>query len=437
MPHRPWRSPRKARRRPAFRALSPGLPSTRLQDVIIKLASGHYPISEVLFFRAATALPLLLVIVHFDGGLRQLVGAGLLRMLARGGLMITGFTCYYLGLAVLPLASATAMFFTAPLFITILSALLLGEAVAPRRWLAVIAGFIGVALMVRPGSGLFTIASLLPLVAASTYALSQMLSRTMPQDVRATAMSFHGNLAFLVASSLAALAFGDGRYAGEGHASFAFLFRGWVMPDARDAALLMALGPIGAAGLILVAGAYRRTSASIVAPFEYSAILWGILWGIVVFGQMPGASGFAGMALIAAGGLSIIYFEWRAKEPIAWRRAGFRRYRRQVARLEEAAPRPCPRRACPRCAQAHQQAAPRPRPVRCPARFGAGQGYRLHPRRHRGVFAAGRGDQVGGGRLSGGRGDDHPLAGGAAACCSPWCISMSASAPSSAATGTG
>ncbi len=323
-------------------SLVAGLAVYSLQDVIIKLASGHYPISQVLFFRAATALPLLIVIVHFDGGLRQLVGAGFWRMLARGGLMITGFTCYYLGLAVLPLASATAMFFTAPLFITLLSALLLGEAVAPRRWLAVIAGFIGVALMVRPGSGLFTIASVLPLVAACTYALSQMLSRTMPQEVHATAMSFHGNLAFLVASSLAALAFGDGRFAGEGHASFAFLFRGWVMPGPRDFALLMALGPIGAAGLILVAGAYRRTSASIVAPFEYSAILWGIVWGIVVFGQMPGASGFAGMALIAAGGLSIIYFEWAAKEPIAWRRAGFRRYRRQVARFEKEHPAPAP-----------------------------------------------------------------------------------------------
>jgi len=317
-----------------------GLAVYSLQDVIIKLASGHYPISEVLFFRAATALPLLIAIVHFDGGLKQIVGAGLWRMMARGGLMITGFTCYYLGLAVLPLATATAMFFTAPLFITILSALLLGEAVAPRRWLAVIAGFIGVALMVRPGSGLFTVASLLPLVAACTYATSQMLSRSMPEGVRATAMSFHGNLAFLVASSLAALAFGDGRYAADGHQSFAFLLRGWVMPSVHDAVLLMALGPIGAAGLILVANAYRRASASIVAPFEYSAILWGILWGILVFGQMPNASGFAGMALIAAGGLSIIYFEWAAKEPVAWRRAGFRRYRRQVARLEEERPAP-------------------------------------------------------------------------------------------------
>ena len=312
-----------------------GLSIYSLQDVIIKLVSGSYPISEVLFFRAATALPLLLVIVHFDGGLRQIAGPGLARMMARGGLMITGFTCYYLGLAVLPIASAMAMFYTAPLFITLLSVLVLREAVAPRRWLAVVAGFVGVALMVRPGSGLFTIASVLPLVAAATYATSQMLSRAMPVEVRATTMSFHGNLAFLVASGIAALVFGDGRYAMEDSASFAFLLRGWSMPDARDLILMMGVGPIGAAGLILVASAYRRASASVVAPFEFSAILWGIFWGLVIWHQAPSASGFAGMALIAGGGLSIIFFEWAAREPVTWRRAGFRRYRRQRARLDK------------------------------------------------------------------------------------------------------
>jgi len=319
----------------AIASIIGGLAVFSLQDVIIKLVSGSYPISEVLFFRAATALPLLLVIVFFDGGIRQITGPGLGAMVGRGGLMVAGFTCYYLGIAVLPLASATAMFFTAPLFITLLSALVLREPVAPRRWLAVIAGFIGVALMVRPGSGLFTYASVLPLAAAAAYAVSQMMARAMPAEVRATTMSFHGNLAFLVAASLAAMAFGDGRHGLEDSTSFAFLFRGWSMPGLRDFALMMACGPIGATGLILLAGAYRRASASIVAPFEYTAIVWAIGWGIIIWKEAPGAAGFAGMALIAAAGLSIIFLERAAREPVGWRRAGFRRYRRERARREQ------------------------------------------------------------------------------------------------------
>jgi drug/metabolite transporter (DMT)-like permease len=329
--------------RPAFTAVSAGSSARgiaslvlgiavfSLQDVIIKLVSGAYPISEVLFIRAVTALPLLLAVVHLDGGIGQIAGPGLWRMLVRGLVMITAFSCYYLAIAVMPLADATAILFTAPLFITLLSGVLLGERVGPRRWLAVIAGFGGVALMVRPGSGLFSAVAILPLLAALAYAASQLMARAMPQEVRASTMSFHGNLVFLAGSALAAVAFGDGRHAVEEASAFAFLLRGWAMPDGRDLLLMAACGPIGAFGLVFLARAYRQAPASVVAPFEFTAILWGILWGFAIWHDAPSWPGLAGMALIAAAGLSVMVMERAAGEPFSWLRAHLRRapHRRQ------------------------------------------------------------------------------------------------------------
>jgi drug/metabolite transporter (DMT)-like permease len=115
-----------------------------IQDLIIKLLSGDYPLHQAMVIRSLTALPLLLLLVVLDGGVRSLASPRPGLMIGRGIIMFTAYTSYYLGLAALPIAKSVVLYFTAPLFITMLSVVMLGETVGPRRWAAVAIGFVGV-----------------------------------------------------------------------------------------------------------------------------------------------------------------------------------------------------------------------------------------------------------------------------------------------------
>ena len=147
-----------------------------LQDVVIKKISGVYPLHEAMVLRSIAAFPVLLLLVWRDGS-ATLTGPGWPWLLIRGTVAFMAYSCYYLGLAALPIATAVALYFAAPLFITVLSVLFLGERVGARRWAAVVIGFLGVVTIVRPGTALFDWASLLPITAAFLYAVAMVLTR--------------------------------------------------------------------------------------------------------------------------------------------------------------------------------------------------------------------------------------------------------------------
>ena len=148
-----------------------GIAVFSVQDLILKLLSGAYPLHQAMVLRSLTALPLLLLLVHRDGGLGTLFTPNTRAMILRGGVMFLAYTSYYLALAALPMATTVALYFSAPLFITILSVVILKETVGPRRWVALFAGFAGVLIMVRPGGDLFDWAALLPVIAGLTLSL--------------------------------------------------------------------------------------------------------------------------------------------------------------------------------------------------------------------------------------------------------------------------
>ena len=166
--------------------LTIGIAVFSVQDLILKLLSGTYPLHQAMVLRSLTAVPILLVIVWwFDGTFRTLVSRGWPAMLGRGLLNFAAYTAYYLALAALPISTTVALYFAAPLIITILSVVLLREQVSMQRWLAVAAGFGGVILMVRPGSDLFDWAALLlPVFCGFAYALSMILARSMGRTDR-------------------------------------------------------------------------------------------------------------------------------------------------------------------------------------------------------------------------------------------------------------
>lgn len=299
-----------------------GIAIFSVQDLILKLISGDYPLHQAMVLRSLTAFPCLLLITwQMDGSLKGLVSPTWPAMLARGLLNFAAYTAYYLALAALPMATTVALYFTAPLMITLLSALVLKETVGQRRWLAVAAGFAGVLIIVRPGGELFDWAALLPVFCGAAYAGSMVMARIMGVRDSAAALAFWGNVAFLLCAAGLALFYGGGGHAGTGHASLAFLTRGWVWPTPGDAALMCACGVIAAIGLTLLTQAYRIAANSVVAPFEFTFAFWGLLWGWLFWGHLPDATGWLGIAVIIAAGLYVVRTEPAAALPTAARDA--------------------------------------------------------------------------------------------------------------------
>lgn len=294
-----------------------GIAIFSVQDLILKLISGDYPLHQAMLIRSLTAIPCLLVITYaLDGTLRTLVSPTWPAMLVRGLLNFLAYTLYYLALAALPMATTVALYFTAPLMIVVTSVFVLHERVSATRWLAVAAGFSGVILMVRPGGELFDWAALLPVLCGIAYAGSMILARIMGSKDTAAAMAFWGNLAFLACAASLALIYGRGGSAEGVHPSLAFLTRGWVWPSNWDLFLMASCGLIAAVGLTLLTQAYRIAQSSVVAPFEFSFAFWGILWGWLFWGDLPDALGWLGIAIIIAAGVYVLRAEGVA-EPAA------------------------------------------------------------------------------------------------------------------------
>ena len=287
-------------------ALLAGTAIFSVQDVILKKLSGDYPLHQAMVLRSLTALPFhLLIVWWFDGRLGTIATPGWWKMLARGLLNFAAYTAYYLGLAVLPMADTVALFFTAPLFITLAAALVFKERVTRTAGLAVACGFAGVLMIVKPGAS-FEIAALLPVLGALGYAVSMLVAGPLGRTETAAAMAFWANNCFLLCALALSAVFGDGAYAQASHPALAFLTRGWIVPPLEDLALMASCGVIAAVGLTLLTQAYRVAPSFAVAPFEYSFMFWGVLWGWLFWADMPDRLAWAGIAVIIGAGLVVI-----------------------------------------------------------------------------------------------------------------------------------
>jgi drug/metabolite transporter (DMT)-like permease len=286
-----------------------GISIFAFQDVIIKWLSGDYPIHQILFVRSVAALGPLWLIVIFDGGWGVLRTRRLGLHLLRACLAFAAYTTFYLAVAAMPLADATALFFSAPLFVTALSAPILGERVGPRRWSAVVLGFLGMLVMLRPGLGVFEPAGLLAVACAFLYTLVIMMTRRLGRTDSGASMAVYVTLFYVPATALVGLSIGDGALAGSEHASVAFLLRAWAWPSWGDLGLMAATGLIAAFGFYGLSQAYRLGEASAIAPFEYVALPWAVVFGYLFWGDVPGAVTLAGMVLVVGSGLYVLHRE--------------------------------------------------------------------------------------------------------------------------------
>ena len=280
-----------------------------INDTVIKFISGEYALHQVVLFRSLVALALLLLVfVPLSGGYAQLRTRRLRLHLLRGGFVVFANLTFFLGLAALPIAETTAILFVAPLVLTVFSVVFLGEYVGPHRWGAVVAGMIGVVIIVRPGSDSFQLAALLPLAAAFGYAGLHILTRRIGTTDGATAMVFYIQVVFILVSLGFGLVFGGGRFVQESSASLEFLTRAWGPLARADLPFFLIIGAVSFGGGFLISLAYKLCEAGLAAPFEYVAMPLSVFWGIVVFGEWPDGWAWLGMGLILASGL---YLAWR------------------------------------------------------------------------------------------------------------------------------
>ena len=280
-----------------------------LQDATVKWLSNDYPLYEIVFARATVAIFLILAVMHFEGGFGLVKTDRLALCIGRGLLMVIANTFFFMAVVAMPLAEAMAILFVSPLLVTVVSIPILGEKVGARRWAAVIVGLLGVVVMLRPSTEAMRLAAFFPLIAACAYTALIMMTRKLGATERASTMSFYLQASFIVASVAAGLSFGDGRLAATDDLSLFFVFRAWSWPSLDAGVLMVACGLLIGSGNLLMTQAYRIGEATMVAPFEYTALPMAVLWGYLLWGHFPDWIAFIGIALIAGSGLFIFYRE--------------------------------------------------------------------------------------------------------------------------------
>ena len=282
-----------------------------IQNIAIKWIGGDYSALEIVAFRSLVALPATLIFYRYEGQRGLPKTQNLKLQYFRGLLLFLSYTTFMMGLAALPLADIEAIRFSAPLMITLLSVFMLGEKVGPRRWVALMVGFLGVLLIVKPGSANFNLGSVFILLSVLFYALMVILTRKLKSnDSSATMSYFSSQVYLLLALLLAPLPFIVGELSNP-HPSIAFVLRAWSMPSLVDFLIMSGLGLIWAVWIYLMSRAYSLAEASVVAPFEYVSLPINIMWGFLIWGDIPTWVTIAGAFLTLSSGLYVLYREQR------------------------------------------------------------------------------------------------------------------------------
>lgn len=280
-----------------------------IQNIVIKWMGGDYSALEIVALRSMVALPATLIFYRYEGKRGLPKTKNLKTQYLRGLLLFLSYTTFMMGLAALPLADIEAIRFSAPLMITVLSVLMLGEKVGPRRWIALGIGFLGVLLIVQPGSANFNLGSIFVLLSVLTYALMVILTRKLQTNDSSATMAYFSSQVYLaLAVLLAPVPLLVGNIANP-HPSVAFVLRPWTMPSLLDALILSGLGLIWAAWMYLMSRAYSLAEASAAAPFEYVSLPINILWGFLIWGDVPTWLTLGGAALTLASGMYVLYRE--------------------------------------------------------------------------------------------------------------------------------
>lgn len=261
-------------------------------DGVVKWVAQWHPTGQIVFFRNLFAFLPILLFVGRTGGVAVLKTTRIGGHLLRGLTGVAAMACFFGAYALLPLGDAVAIGMSGPIFMTALSMPLLGEAVGPRRWTAVVVGFLGVLVMTRPGAGVLDPGALLALAGAVFYALAMVAIRRLSRYEHPTAIVFYFSVFAMLAGAVS-LPFGQ-----------------WVTPAGWvELALLISIGLIGGFAQFAMTHAFRLAPVAIVAPFDYLAVVFAMAIGYAVWGDVPDLWILTGAAIVILSGLYILHRE--------------------------------------------------------------------------------------------------------------------------------
>lgn len=285
------------------------------QDVVVKIVAEQVSLWQLLFIRSLLTLWLLVMVAAAMGRLPTLAPRAWFWPLVRAGFMCGAYLSFYAALPLLPLSKAAAAFFTGPLIITLLAALILGERIGPRRILAVIVGFAGVVFIIRPGLEGWNPVALLPVLAAFCYAIGVIITRSRCQDEPNFALSMVHNLLYAGIGLFAMVALELAPVATETRASWPFLTTSWMDLGALAGGLILFTAATHLVGILCSVRAYQMAAPSRIAPFEYSYLAIMPVYDVAIWGRWPEPLTVLGMALICGAGVFVAWREGRPPRP--------------------------------------------------------------------------------------------------------------------------
>ena len=265
-----------------------GIAMFSVNDALGKWLLVDYSVAELLLIRSAAALVLLAPFIRNSGVVGFTTAPRPALQVARVVLSALEVAMFFWAVSYLPLADAVTFYLAGPIYVTALSVVLLGETVGWRRWTAILVGFVGVVLALRPSAASFTLPALIALGGSIFFAILMITTRMLRETSDTVLVS---------GQNVATLLFGA-----------AFAPFGWVTPSFRDFMLLSLFGVLSMVALACVNRSLKLAPASVVVPYQYTMIIWAIMLGYAVFGDVPDLLTLAGAAIIIAAGL---YIFWR------------------------------------------------------------------------------------------------------------------------------
>lgn len=267
-----------------------GIGTFAVMDALIKWLTDGYPVAQIMTLRSWFGLPLLLLLVYFEGGVRALKTHRPVAHFGRYILVFAMSFSFFWALSQMKLVDAVAITFAAPIFITALAVPLLKEPVGLHRWAAIGVGFCGVLVMLRPGMGVFQWAALVVLGTAVVYALLMISTRALKSTESTASLMFYPQFGMALTGIIIV----------------PFI---WVTPNMFDLMLFAVAGTFGSVGIMCLTQAFRLAPVSVVSPFEYSALIWATLLGFLLWRELPDLITLLGAGIVTASGLYIIYRE--------------------------------------------------------------------------------------------------------------------------------
>ena len=280
-----------------------------VQDGIMKHIYNFVSLYEIYLIRTLVSFVLILLFLIITKKPIVFKSQYPLLTFTRVILFFFGFSSFYVSLTVLPLGTATALFFVTPFLITIFAHFFLKEEIGLRRWSAVVVGFIGVYVTLNPDFSNFNYLSLLPILCALCYSLSMIIIKKTSDKDSVYTQTFTFYIGAIIISTIFYFIIGDGKYNVSDHPASQFIFREWFVDFNSNILLMVATGVTATLAFLFLFTAYSIASPAVVSPFEYSILFWSPLVGWLYFDEIPSLNTVVGILIIVSSGVYIFMRE--------------------------------------------------------------------------------------------------------------------------------